>query len=125
MTNVHLIDGKLTVDANDMASSLWTRYSLQNLVALYAPHMAMAGALSHFPCYLYDPTMKGLLYSALPTHCQTPARFSVCLLAEAHYMVYVVSVASPVFQLHIVICDAITQGLKMLTQSANRRYKTS
>ena len=99
--------------------------SLQDLVALYAPHMVIAGGLTGFLCFLYAPTLSAWLYSSVPAKYQGYTWFAVCLVVEAHWLSFVAIHSSSSFQIHVVFFDGIHRELQMVARSVISKYELS
>ena len=67
-----------------------------------------------FACTIYDPTMKLLLYAALPEKYQTWLSFSVCLLEEIRFMSILVGLAIPTLQIQIIAFEDVEKALQAL-----------
>ena len=65
---------------------------------------------------VYDPSMKLLLYAALPTHLQNQTSFGLCLLEEIRFLVVITETATPVWQLQVISFDLVSNQLRPLMQ---------
>ena len=85
---------------------LWER-SLQDLIAIYVPYMVMAGVVTILACFTYDPTMKYLLYKALPETRKNWITFGVCLLEETRLLLIDSGLVITVFQVQVIAFDLV------------------
>ena len=99
------------------AKPWWVRISLQDIIALYAPHMVLAAVVSATAVMAYDPTLKILLYSALPHEWRTFTVFSFCLAEEVRNLVLMGMIAVPVLQIHVMTSDLLVQTLHEIAHS--------
>ena len=93
--------------------------SLQDLIAIFLPYMALLAVLVIGACYALDPTMKLLLYSALPARYQNCLTFAICLLEEIRILGIFAGTVTPVFQSQIIAFDLVSDNLECLTESMN------
>ena len=91
--------------------------SLQDLIAIVLPYMALLAALTIGACYALDPTMKLLLYSALPAQYQNWLSFAICLVEEVRILGIFAGTVTPVWQSQIIAFDLVSDNLECLTES--------
>ena len=99
------------------AKPWWVRLSLQDIIALYAPHMVLAAAISAAAVIAYDPTLKILLISALPQDWRTSTVFYLCLAEEVRNLVLMGIISVPVLQLHVMTSDLLVEALDEIAHS--------
>ena len=86
--------------------------SLQDLIAIWMPHMVLMAAVTVGACYLYDPTMKQLLYSALPESYKNWVSFGILWTEEVRLTLFATGLAIPVWQVQILAFDLATEKLR-------------
>ena len=69
-------------------------------------------------CMVYDPTMKMLLYAALPEKYQNWLSFGVCILEEIRFLFIITGLAVPTLQRQIVAFQDVHKALQALVDSA-------
>ena len=92
--------------------------TLQDLIAIYMPHMILYGEVIIGACYIYDPTLRLLLYSALPERYQSWPAFTACLLEEMRLLFFCAAIAIPVLQLQVISFDLVNTQLEAIVNSA-------
>ena len=98
-------------------------HSAQDLIAIYVPHMIIFGAaLLIGCCYIYDPTLRLLLYSALPERYQNWLTFTMCLAEEIRLLLICSGVVVPVLQLQVISFDKVNVELEAIISSALDGY---
>lgn len=85
--------------------------SLQDLIAIFLPYMTSLVAVMMGACYVYDPGMKLLLYSSLPENFQNWFFFGIFLVEEMRFLMMIVGILVPAFQLQVIGIDAINHNL--------------
>ena len=95
--------------------------SLQDLIVLFLPHMILLAAVLIGACCVYDPTMRLLLYSALPESYQSWLLFGICFVEELRFMLMMISIAIPVWQMQVMSFDLVNTALEVIGRSKLRR----
>ena len=67
--------------------------------------MVILAGFTMLACYIYDPSMKLLLYSGLPASFQNPVTFWLCMMEEVHFFVRCTSMAVHMWQLQVIAFD--------------------
>ena len=77
-------------------------------------------------CFVYDPTMKLLLYSALPDNQKNWHSFLLCFVEEMRFIFIYKGLAIPAWQLQVIAFDLINKNLELLLESLekDRTYDT-
>ena len=88
--------------------------SLQELIAICMPVMGVATVLATGACFLYDPEMRALLYSALPEKYKNWLTFCVCWLEELRMIWMGVGIAIPLFQIQVIVFDLLNDSLEAI-----------
>ena len=96
--------------------------SIQDLIAIYMPHVVLCGIIMVGACFLYDPTLRLLLYSAVPERHQNWLTFFVCFVEEMHMMLIFAGTAVPMWQLQVICFDQVTDHMEAIISSVMRRY---
>ena len=96
----------------------WTRLSLQDLIALYAPELILGGIIAVIAAMMYNPTMKMLLYGALPDSKRTPMWFIICFGEEFRHLLSLATIMVPVLQIHVITFDILDDTLRKIAASA-------
>ena len=102
--------------------SRWERYTLQDLIALYAPHMVFPAALAVMACFFHTPKMKLLLYAAVPEQFENPVLFALCMAEDIRCVVLEATTAMTVFPIQVLTFDAIKLSLSELAQRKTIRF---
>ena len=92
--------------------------SLQDLIAIWLPYMDFPAVLVIVVCMIYDPTMKLLLYAALPEAYQNWLSFSMLLVEEVRFLLVFLGLAVPAWQLQIIAIQDVHKALQFLVDSA-------
>ena len=79
--------------------------------------MALAALTIIVACMVYDPTMKLLLYAAVPENYQTWPLFGICLVEEIHLLVVFAGLAVPTLQVQIIAFQDVHKPLQDLVES--------
>ena len=101
--------------------SWWQRLSLQDLMALYAPELILVGILAVIAAMVYDPTMKMLLYTALPDGMRTPIWFILCFAEELRNLMFEGAILVPVLQIHVLTFEVVDEALRSIAVSVRNR----
>ena len=112
--------------AADGTSQRWyerlLEHSLQDLIAMYMPHLALCSASFIWACYIYDPSLRLLLYFELPERYQSWLTFTVCFVEEIRFFLVVFGVGSPMLQLQVISFDQVNTHLETIMFSVLNRY---
>ena len=92
--------------------------SLQDLIAIYMPPMVLCAEGFIGACYIYDPTLSLLLYSALPAKYQSWSTFMACFIEEIRLLLICAGVAVPGLQLQVISFDRVNTQLEAIMSSA-------
>ena len=116
----------LAAAAVDSRRQVWYKrlleYSPQDLMAVYLPYMILCSLAFVGACYIYDPTLSMLLYSALPERYQNWLIFIICFAAEMHFVVIIAGMGVKVLELQINTFDEITTQLEANITSTTNGY---
>ena len=85
--------------------------SMQELIAICLPGIGVATVSAIGACFLYDPGMRVLLYSALPENCKNWFSFCVCWLEDFRLLWMCIGIAAPVLQLEVIAFDLLNYSL--------------
>ena len=96
--------------------------SLQDLIGIYMPYMVLVSQAAVGACYIYDPTSKLLLYSALPERYQSWLIFLMCFVEEMRFITIFIGVAVQVLQLQVISFDLININLEAILDSTTKGY---
>ena len=88
--------------------------SLQELIAISLPAVSLITITAIGACFIYDPEMKLLLYSALPENCKNWLSFLVCWVEEMRMLCMGVGIASPLLQLQVIAFDLLNVSLEAI-----------
>ena len=106
--------------------SRWRRYTLQDLIALFAPPMVFTAAIAVTACFLHAPEMKLLLYAAVPEQLNTPVVFALCMVEDIRCVLLVATTAMGVFPVQVLAFDRINLSLSELAvHSRSSRFLKS
>lgn len=90
---------------------------MQDLIATWLPHLILLVVAVMIVCMIYDPTMKLLIFAALPESYQNWLTFAICLVEEARFLMICAGLGAPSWQLQIVAFQDINEELGALIQS--------
>ena len=97
----------------------WYRHllqcSLQDLIVIYLPYMTLVAGFFIGACYVYDPTLRLLLYSALPGRYQNWLTFVMCLVEEMRLLLIFYGVGVPVTQSQVLSFNMVSTHLETIT----------
>lgn len=91
--------------------------SLQGIIAIYMHHMVIPAVFMIGACFVYEPSMQLLLYSALPDEQKNWLSMIMCFLEEMRFLLIFEGLVVPTWQLQIIAFDRINSDLKLLTES--------
>ena len=107
-------------------SQLWHKrlleYSPQDLIAMYMPHMAVFSVIATGASYIYDPTLRLLLYSALPGRYQNWLTFLVCFVEEIRLVVVMAGLGVTLLQVQVISFDLVSAHLQTRINAALNGY---
>ena len=95
--------------------------SLQDLIAIFLPHMTILACVLVIVSLAYDPTMTVFLYSRLPEAWKTWPWFLICLLEEVRSMTIMAAILIPTFQIHVIAIDLVNTSLQSVLSCAVKR----
>ena len=96
--------------------SLFAR-PLEDLMAIYLPHVIIASFALILLTFVYDPSITFLLYSALPRRYQFWLTFCACLMEEFRFVLFIIGIIVPIWQLQVMAFEDINRKLKELINS--------
>ena len=91
-------------------------YTKQDLIAVSLPYMVLFGLPIIAASFVYDPTMRALLYSALPECWKNHLSFWICFGEEARFLLMFTAICVPTWQLQVISFDSVNSSLDMLQQ---------
>ena len=91
---------------------------MQDLIAIGLPYMGIMAILVICAALVYDPSMRLLLYTALPSRLQNWATFGLCLLEEIRFLVVFAAIGIPVLQLQVIIFNNILLLIRLIDLTA-------
>ena len=94
-----------------------SKYSLQDLIAIFMPYVVFSGVLLILACFIHDPTMQLLLYSALPDRQKNWMSFLFCFAEEMRFLLMAVGSAVPAWQVQVIAFNLINKNLQLLLES--------
>ena len=109
---------------NDELERDWTvriwEYSLRDLIAVCLPYTGIIALVAIIAAFVYDPSMRLLVYVALPSHLQNWATFGFCLLEEIRFAVICIATVVPILQIQVISFDIVTEKLRQMVQNMER-----
>ena len=72
-------------------------------------------------CIVYEPTMKMLLYAAVPAPYQNSLTFWICFAEEMRFLVICIGIAIPTFQRQVIAFDLINTNLEDILVSTETK----
>ena len=84
--------------------------------------MALLAVVFIGACYVYDPTLRLLLFSALPDTYQSWFTFIMCFVVEMHLLLMFYGVGVVVLQIQVISFDMVSANLKASMRGAQNRY---
>ena len=95
-----------------------TQYSLQDLIGILMPYMVLLAVPVISLAFVYDPTLRILLYALLPESLKTWPWFGVGFIEEVHFLTRMVCIAVPVWQLQVISFDLVNKSLETVIASS-------
>ena len=95
-------------------SNLLRESTLQDLIAIFLPHILIIAVLFITASLVYYPTMTAFLYSMLPENWKTWLWFLAFLLMEIRSMAIILAVVSQALQIHVIAFDLVNWSLQQL-----------
>ena len=90
--------------------------SLQDLLAIYMRRIGLVSGVAVLGCYVYDPSMKLLLYAAVPAAYQNWLSFCVCYVAEIQHLMMLIGTGLSTWQLQVMSFDLVTHKLESIVE---------
>ena len=81
--------------------------------------MLLAG-LATMLVFISNPSMKYLLYAALPREHQTWITFGILLFEESRFIIVIASVGTPILILQVLSFELVRNKLELLIHSMKR-----
>ena len=94
------------------------QFSLQDLIAIFMPYMVLLAVPVISSSFIYDPTLRLLLYAVLPESFKTWPWFGLCFIEEVHLLTMFVSIATPAWQLQVISFDLVNKSLETIIASS-------
>ena len=86
--------------------------TLQDLIAIYLPHMALCALVVIAISFINDPTMKLLLYSALPLNCRNWLSFGLCFLEDMRLVIICAGMLLSTWQFQVIAFQTVSNVLE-------------
>ena len=102
--------------------TFFREHTLQDLIAICLPWMALATFPVIAAALLYDPTMKLLLYAAVPEDWRTGPCFWACFMAELHFLAMLDAIVISTWQLQVISFELLNTKLETVGFRAGKRY---
>ena len=101
------------------------QYSLQDLIGIFMPYMVLLAVPIISSSFIYDPTLRVLLYAVLPESFKTWPWFGLCFIEEVHFLTMYASIATPGYQLQVISFELVNKSIEAIIDSfALKRYAT-
>ena len=84
---------------------------------MFIHHLLFGTAALIGACLIYEPRMQLLLYSALSNEFQHWLSFLICFVEEMQFIMMMIGVAAPTWQLQVIFFGLIENQLKMLVKA--------
>ena len=68
--------------------------------------------------FIYDPTMRCLLYSALPECLKNRLSFWICFAEEMRFLLMFAGIFVPTWQLQVIAFDLVNSRLNLIVDAA-------
>ena len=91
--------------------------TLQDLIVLAMPYMVQVTAVTGVACIVYDPTMRLLLYSAVPEQYQSCLSFLICLTEELRLLCMYAVLVVPTWQIQVISFDLLNRELENIADA--------
>ena len=86
-------------------------------MAIFLPHAILASFALILLSFIYEPSINLLLYSALPKQLQSQLTFWACLVEEVRFILFIVGIIVPIWQLQVMAFEDINCKLKEILNS--------
>ena len=93
---------------------------MQDLITVSLPYIVYVTLPLIGASFIYDPTMRLLLYSALPDCWKTRLSFWICFAEDSRLMLMLTGITVPTWQLQAIAFDLVNNRLDMLADTAMR-----
>lgn len=117
--------GETVAFKNETSGKRWIQvfleHTLQDLIAKFLPYMSFLVMFAIIASYVYDPTMKFLIYAMMPESYKTWLWFLVCLTGELHHITMLIAIAIPPWQLQVISFELLNTSLQTLVSRTVKR----
>ena len=96
-------------------------YTLQDVMAIYAPHMISIIISVIGLVFIYDPSFKLLIHSCMPLEWRTPLVLAICAVEELRHLLMLGAIYTPIWQLPGVIFETVLNNYRFISGSTKRR----
>lgn len=94
---------------------------MQDLIAVSIPYMIYFSLPFVVASFIYDPSMRLLMYHALPDCCKNRLVFWICFVEEIRFLLMYIAIAVPAWQLQVIAFDLVNTRLDVLADHATKR----
>ena len=91
---------------------------LQDLLAVWLPHMVLLAAVMMGACYLYDSTMKMLLYAVVPESHKNWISFGILWMQELWLLQFALGIIVPMWQFEVIAFGLVNNSLTAIADTA-------
>ena len=112
-----IVPAELLVEHKENWICRLKRCSLQDLIALSLPYLCATSASVMWSICLYDPTIKLLVYAALPEKYQNWLSLGLCLLEEFRIWSIALGVIGTTWQVQVISFDLVNEQLITMLRS--------
>ena len=85
------------------------------------PYMIILGLPLISGCFIYDPTMKLLIYALIPDSPKSWLWFWPCFAIEIHFLIIFMAVFIPGWQLQVISFDLVNTKLEAIMSCRPKR----
>ena len=91
---------------------------MQDLIAVSIPYMTLLNVPIIGASFIYDPTMRSLLYSALPECLKNRLSFWICFAEEMRFLLIFAGIVAPTWQVQVIAFDLVNNRLNIIADTA-------
>ena len=100
---------------------VFMEHSVQDLIGIGLPYLCLPLVPMMSASFVYDPTMKLLLYATVPEGLKTWPWFYACLTLEAYFVVMFCAIALPAWQVQVIAFELVNHKLQAIFAATTNR----
>ena len=97
------------------------KHALQDLIGVGLPYLVLPVTPIVCASFVYDPTMKLLLYAMVPDGWKTWPSVCTCLIMEANLMLMFAAIAIPAWQVQVTAFELVNHKLQTIFAATTKQ----